>query len=172
MNPTGEKIKMPHHIPRGLLGFLILRLLEEGNKTGSEIMDVLYERSKKTWKPSPGSIYPLLSSMEEAGLIEIVEEHGRSKVYGLTDKGDEKIKHSFKKKGRLHERANLGPRLWHQLLTPSDQIRFHAGGLEAHIATLFESIDTLNQTQKNNLLCIIDKNIEALKELRDALEGD
>jgi DNA-binding PadR family transcriptional regulator len=38
------------------------------------------------WKPSPGSVYPLLECMNKEGIISCKEE-GRRKIYSLTEKG-------------------------------------------------------------------------------------
>jgi len=45
-----------------------LILLNEKAMSGSEIAEEIEYYAD--WKPSPGSIYPLLSSLQEAGLIE------------------------------------------------------------------------------------------------------
>ena len=54
---------------RGWLRPAILKLLENKPMNGMEIMNCFYEASKGWWKPSPGSVYPLLEKLETEGLI-------------------------------------------------------------------------------------------------------
>ena len=56
-------------VPRGLLRFLVLKMLSEKPMSGSEIIQEI-ETQTKSWKPSPGSIYPLLSWMHKKGFTE------------------------------------------------------------------------------------------------------
>ena len=75
-----DDMKKPHHVPRGLLRLIILRLLKSDEMTGSEISQTLEDWTEGQWKPSPGSIYPLLSSLEAEGVIKPTKQEGRSKV--------------------------------------------------------------------------------------------
>jgi DNA-binding PadR family transcriptional regulator len=59
-------------IPRGLLHHLALVLLRSGPKSGSELTEEIEEYTD--WRPSPGSIYPLLSNLQEKGFIEPHED--------------------------------------------------------------------------------------------------
>jgi DNA-binding PadR family transcriptional regulator len=72
--------------PRGRVRREMLILLQDGPKHGYELMQLISERNGGVWQPSPGSIYPTLSMLEDAGLIVGREEDGR-KVYTLTDAG-------------------------------------------------------------------------------------
>jgi len=63
-------------IRRGHLKFYILRLLREDRRTGYGLMKAI-EKETGFWKPSAGSLYPLLSSMKDQGLIvEVTETDG------------------------------------------------------------------------------------------------
>lgn len=148
---------MPHSIPRGLLRFLIIRLLKSNELTGSEIITTLSERSGGDWRPSPGSIYPLLSSLEDEGVIETIRTEGRSKTYALTTEGKSVSTDFWKQKGKFLHRAHLGPRLWDQLMDPSDKARFHLGLVDFHLELIPNTIDSLNESQKQRLLKRIQK---------------
>ncbi len=66
-------------IRRGHLKFYILRLLSEQRRTGYGLMKAI-ETETGFWKPSAGSLYPLLTTMREAGLIsEVAEADGASR---------------------------------------------------------------------------------------------
>ncbi len=83
------------HKRRGLRVW-ILSLLTRSPKTGAEIMDSIEEMSQGWWRPSPGSIYPLLDEMSRDGLIK-KREDGR---YELTEKSNEEIAWPFGMPGR------------------------------------------------------------------------
>jgi len=56
----------------GLRGFLrpqIIQLLEKQPMNGVDIMNELQEMSHGWYRPSPGSIYPLLEQLQKEGLI-------------------------------------------------------------------------------------------------------
>ena len=51
------------------LRFWILQLLQRGPKNGAQIMDDIESMSQGWWRPSPGSIYPMLEDMVADELI-------------------------------------------------------------------------------------------------------
>jgi DNA-binding PadR family transcriptional regulator len=65
-------------------------MLSKGPKNGAEIMDEI-EKSSWGWRPSPGSVYPLLDEMVREGSI-VKREDGR---YELTQKGKEETEFPF-----------------------------------------------------------------------------
>jgi DNA-binding PadR family transcriptional regulator len=66
----------------------LLVVLAERPMYGYELITELEARSSGRWRPSPGSIYPALSRMEEEGLL-TAEELNEKKVYSLTARGRE-----------------------------------------------------------------------------------
>ncbi|MCI4350726.1 MAG: PadR family transcriptional regulator [Thermoplasmata archaeon] len=52
------------------LRFWILHLLRRGPKNGAQIMDDIESMSQGWWRPSPGSIYPMLEDLLADGLID------------------------------------------------------------------------------------------------------
>ncbi|MDG6936864.1 MAG: helix-turn-helix transcriptional regulator [Nitrososphaerota archaeon] len=54
---------------RGWLRPVVLKLLGERPMNGIEIMDRIQEMSMGWYRPSPGSVYPLLEQMSAEGLI-------------------------------------------------------------------------------------------------------
>lgn len=73
---------------RGRVPSLLLAALLDGPAHGYELMDRLEASSGGTWRPSPGSVYPLLQSFVDSGLVEGSEAHGR-RVFALTEAGRE-----------------------------------------------------------------------------------
>ena len=73
---------------RGILGLLILAVLTDGEAHGYKIMKRIKELSGGVWKPAPGSLYPLLSYLENEGLITCDSRgDGGKKVCRLTREG-------------------------------------------------------------------------------------
>jgi DNA-binding PadR family transcriptional regulator len=75
---------------RGDVRLAVLRLLAEGPSNGYQLMQTIEERSGGTWRPSPGSMYPTLSQLEDEGLIRSVESEG-SRRFEITDAGREHL---------------------------------------------------------------------------------
>jgi DNA-binding PadR family transcriptional regulator len=71
---------------RGDIRRFLLAGLLDGPAHGYELMRRLEERSDGRWRPSPGSVYPMLQQLEDEGLVRSVEGEGR-RAYELTDEG-------------------------------------------------------------------------------------
>lgn len=72
---------------QGDLKYVILRLLEEKPRHGYEIIKELEERFGGAYSPSPGTIYPTLSMLEDLGYARARQEEGGKKIYEITDEG-------------------------------------------------------------------------------------
>ncbi len=68
----------------------LLMLLGEEPRNGYQLMQVIEERSDGSWRPSPGSVYPVLSQLEDEGLVRAAEREG-SRLFELTDAGRERL---------------------------------------------------------------------------------
>ncbi len=74
---------------RGMLSFLILFFLSKKPMSGKEIADEMERR--KGDRPSPGTIYPALKCLKEAGMIREKKE-GKTITYSLTKEGGKTLK--------------------------------------------------------------------------------
>src|SRR6516162_6737786 len=72
--------------PKGNVRGLLLAALLDGPAHGYELMRRLEEQAGGRWRPSPGSVYPLLQQLEDEGLIRGTDQDGR-RVYELTETG-------------------------------------------------------------------------------------
>jgi len=72
---------------QGDLKFVILQLLTDKPRHGYEIMKELETRSGGRYAPSPGTVYPTLTMLEEMGYATATVEDGGKKVYSITDEG-------------------------------------------------------------------------------------
>jgi DNA-binding PadR family transcriptional regulator len=71
---------------RGDVRAAVLVLLDECARNGYQIIQELTERSDGAWRPSPGSVYPILQQLEDEGLVEISSTVS-GKTYVLTAQG-------------------------------------------------------------------------------------
>lgn len=72
----------------GDLKYVLLSLLAEKPRHGYEIIRDLEERSGGFYSPSPGTVYPTLTLLEDMGYARSTSEEGSSrKVYEITDEG-------------------------------------------------------------------------------------
>jgi PadR family transcriptional regulator, regulatory protein PadR len=73
---------------RGLLGFLVLFLVSKKPMHGQEIASELAKRRGE--KPSPGTIYPALKGLKDAGFLGEMKE-GKTITYSLTPRGEKAL---------------------------------------------------------------------------------
>ena len=75
----------------GSTGLLVLRLLQEEDLYGYQMIERLRERSDDTFSLKAGTLYPLLPTLETQGLVQSYERTADSarirKYYHLTDAG-------------------------------------------------------------------------------------
>jgi len=72
---------------RGDVRAAVLLLLEEEPRNGYALMQEIEQRSEGVWRPSPGSIYPVLAQLEDEELVAPQEGRGAGRTYALTDAG-------------------------------------------------------------------------------------
>ncbi len=87
--------RMHHHwsrgtsfVPKGYLRSQVLKLLSEKPMSGAEIMSVMEDKTSMRWRPSPGSVYPLLSWLLDSGYTrELSDSEAGVRRYELTEEG-------------------------------------------------------------------------------------
>ncbi|BFH72607.1 PadR family transcriptional regulator [Sulfurisphaera javensis] len=77
-------------IKRGALRSLVLSSLAKKPMYVYEIIKNIHSETHGFYKPSPGSIYPVLKSLLKDGLVESFEDNGK-RMYKLTEKGIEEF---------------------------------------------------------------------------------
>jgi DNA-binding PadR family transcriptional regulator len=75
---------------RGDIRFALLAALGDGPTHGYELIQRLEERTGGRWKPSPGSVYPTLQMLEEAGLVSGAQQDDK-RVYTITATGQKAL---------------------------------------------------------------------------------
>jgi DNA-binding PadR family transcriptional regulator len=72
-------------------------------------MNELGERSGGLWRPSPGSVYPVLQQLQDEGLVTSTDRDGR-KVFDLTDEGRRYVEEHADELREPWQVAEHGPR--------------------------------------------------------------
>lgn len=113
--PRGRGRRGPRHgggrrgrrARRGDIRQAILLLLAEEPRNGYRLMQEVEERSGGIWRPSPGSVYPALSQLEDEGLVSATEQDGR-KAFTLTEGGIAHVEANREKMGIPWETVREG----------------------------------------------------------------
>src|SRR3954454_24544564 len=90
---------------RGDVRAALLVLLAEEPRNGYGLMQEIEQRSEGEWRPSPGSVYPALSLLEDEGLVRAKAE-GNGRRFSLTDEGRAHVEEHREELGEPW--ANLG----------------------------------------------------------------
>ncbi len=84
-------------VPKGFIRYQVLESLNKQAMSGSEIINEIESRTNGRWKPSPGSVYPLLSWLQDNGHIrELPSNQSGMKRYELTDSGKDVLEEQRK----------------------------------------------------------------------------
>jgi DNA-binding PadR family transcriptional regulator len=159
-------------VPKGFLRYHVLQALDKKPMSGSELMDEIREHTGGNWKPSPGSIYPLL-----AWLKELPTENG-FKRYELTQNGKDLLDEQTKIREKFHADAGFMTNPFFDRFfskipeEKTNQIRAAMKGL------LFSSIK-LGKTLRENYsekdldeaLKVLDEASQKLDEINSKLKG-
>lgn len=79
----------------GSTSMLVLKLLEEKDMYGYEMIEVLRKKSQNVFELKAGTLYPLLHTMEEKGFVNAYEQEAGGKMrkyYHLTREGKKQLK--------------------------------------------------------------------------------
>lgn len=83
-------MELDRSLVSGSMALLVMKLLEDGDKYGYEMIEALRLRSDDTFHLKAGTLYPLLHTLEEKGLVTAYEGRQRWKTrryYRLTEQG-------------------------------------------------------------------------------------
>jgi DNA-binding PadR family transcriptional regulator len=131
---------------RGILKYVILKLLVERERHGYDLMQIFARRG---WGPlRPGSVYPVLSALEEEGLVSSRAE-GDRRVYEITEKGRKHLEEHFSH-GDFFESAFADEEDGEGSGQPRGELRDAAGRLMQAVAQLGPSTkpETIERTRE------------------------
>jgi DNA-binding PadR family transcriptional regulator len=125
----GPPRRMGRRSKRGDVRAAVLLLLEEQPRNGYQLIQELAERSGGAWRPSPGSIYPVLSQLEDEGLVE-VDASASGRTFRLTEAGRSSVDEN---------RAALGLP-WEEAASKVSEPRFELLGTARQVAAAVRQV--------------------------------
>lgn len=165
-------------VPKGFIRYHVLESLAEKPMSGSEIMDDIQRRANGRWKPSPGSVYPLLALLQENDYLkELPTDQNGLKRYELTEKGkkflDEqrKIRKQLRKQAKLFTPPFLGA-LWFRI--PPEKTVHVRDSMHRLISAFFELGASLEEKFSEEVLEqareVLDETSEKLEKINKKLK--
>jgi len=158
-------------VPRGLLRFLVLKMLSEKPMSGAEIIQEI-EKQTKSWKPSPGSIYPLLSWMQKKGYTkELPRDELGFKRYCYTEEGKQFLKQQIEiAKDFMNKIEFLAPMLIGGLNLEDSNEKFlqskeSAKKLVKSFISLRQNLDNLSEKDAKELSEILEESSAKIEKI-------
>jgi DNA-binding PadR family transcriptional regulator len=165
-------------VPKGFIRFHVLESLAEKPMSGSEIMDEIEKRTNGRWKPSPGSIYPLLAWLQENKCVkELPSDQSGLKRYELTENGKKllgeqrKIRKKFRREAKLFAPPFLGA-LWFKI--PPEKTVAMRDSMHRLVAAFFELGGSLEEKFSEKTLDeargVLEETAKKLEEINENLK--
>lgn len=139
----------------GDLSLVLLNLLQEKERHGYEMIKSIEDMTQGTYTPSPGTVYPALTMLEEQGFVQVVSADGAKKMYAVTDEGKAHLAQSepalkellarVEQAGELRSAEAPSPRLIRAMENLKLSVRLKMAG------------DPLTETQVQALVDILDR---------------
>jgi DNA-binding PadR family transcriptional regulator len=111
----------------GLLPLLVLELLEISPRYGNELMELIAEKTQGGWVSNPGAIYPLMTQLEEHGLVQGVWQDPQKRTirqYSLTAEGSREV---GRMKAIIQPKLDEAVKVLRTLLADLDQLQVPVG---------------------------------------------
>lgn len=157
----GEQQRGPR-VRRGDVRSAILAVLRDEPMNGYQVISTIAERTQGAWKPSPGSVYPTISQLEDEGLVVTDADQGR-KVVRLTDEG----------RAYAEEHAEELAAVWQPFAEPERQERPDYAQLKPEIGRMMSAVwqiaSTGSEQQKRDAIDVL---IDTRRRLYGLLADD
>ncbi len=165
-------------VPKGFIRYHVLEALNEKPMSGSELMDQIEKHTGGAWKPSPGSIYPLLSYLQDNGYVKELPVENGLKRYELTPSGKTLLEDQAKVREKFREDSGfLNPffERFFMKIPPEKPAQIRAS-MKRLAVTSFKLGHTLNDNYSekalDEALAAIDEASEKLEDINAKLKGE
>jgi DNA-binding PadR family transcriptional regulator len=165
-------------VPKGFIRYHVLEALNEKPMSGSELMEQIEKHTGGAWKPSPGSIYPLLSYLQDNGYVKELPVENGLKRYELTPSGKTLLEDQTKVREKFREDSGfLNPFFERFFMTippeRSAQIRTSMKRLAITSFKLGHSLkDHYSEKALDEALAAIDEASRKLEQINAKLKGE
>ena len=161
--------RFPHRIPRGLLRYVVLRIIQEKSRSGVDISEYLSQHTDGKWSPSPGTLYPILAHLEQDGLIEVISTDGRSKYYQATAQSSTAIATFERSHREITNSMEIFRRLLLHVVKPKDQWKYIIKNIEANLVSLEELMPSFDPKILPKLQIQLSKLTQQMQALQSTL---
>ena len=166
-------------VPKGFIRHYVLEALNEKPMSGSELMEEIEKQTGGFWKPSPGSIYPLLAWLQDNGCIKELPLENGLKRYELTVNGKALLREQKTIRTKFREESGFFPAPFlgnFFMKIPQGE----AAKIRNSMKRLARALFHLGSTMKENYsakalkkaLIAVDTTSEKLEEINKELKGN
>ena len=166
-------------VPKGFIRYHVLEALNEKPMSGSELMEEIEKHTGGFWKPSPGSIYPLLAWLQDNAYIKELPSESGLKRYELSQSGkgllaeQEKIRHKVRE-----EMAFMPGQFFDHFLTkiPPEELHKIRASMKKLAKAMFQFGSSLHEEYSgkalNEALHVIDETSRKLEDISRKLKSE
>jgi DNA-binding PadR family transcriptional regulator len=166
-------------VPKGFIRYHVLEALSQKPMSGSELMDEIEKHTGGFWKPSPGSIYPLLAWLQDNDYIKELPSENGLKRYELTPSGKSLLDEQEKIRKKFREEVGFLPAPFFDsflMKIPPEktvEIRNSVRRLAIAFFKLGSALhEELSEQTLNEALSAVDEASRKLEELYQKLKGE
>jgi DNA-binding PadR family transcriptional regulator len=166
-------------VPKGFLRYHVLEALNEKPMSGSELMEEIGKKMDGHWKPSPGSIYPLLSWLQDNTYIQELPPENGMKRYQLTQSGKDLLEEQKKVREKFQSEFGFIGNPWFDRSLgkipkeKSNQIRASMKQLVTSALMLGKTLrENYSEKDLDEALKIIEDASKKLDEINTKLQGE
>jgi DNA-binding PadR family transcriptional regulator len=166
-------------VPKGFIRYHVLEALSQKPMSGSELMDDIERHTGGFWKPSPGSIYPLLSWLQDNGYIKELPVENGLKRYELTESGKSLLEEQKKIRKQFREEVGFLPAPFFEgfiMKIPSEKTAEIRKSISRLAIAFFQLGSTLQEdfSEKalNETLSVVDEASRKFEEINRKFKGE
>jgi DNA-binding PadR family transcriptional regulator len=166
-------------VPKGFIRHHVLEALNEKPMSGSEIMEQIQKQTGSFWKPSPGSIYPLLAWLQDNEYIKELPSENGLKRYELTQSGKGLLEEQNRIRNQFREQAGFMPGQFFDGFfpkIPKEKLLEIRDSMRQLAKTMFKVGTSLrdhySEEALNEALHVIDETSKKFEEINRKLNGE
>jgi DNA-binding PadR family transcriptional regulator len=166
-------------VPKGFIRHQLLEALNEKPMSGSEIMEQIQKQTGSFWKPSPGSIYPLLAWLQDNEYVKEMPSENGMKRYELTQSGKGLLEEQKRIRKKFREEAGFMPGQFFENFMPNipsekmHEIRDTMRNFAKAMFQMGNSLrDSYSEQSLNEALRVVDEASKKLEEINQKLKGE
>ncbi len=165
-------------VPKGFIRYHVLEALNEKPMSGSEIMEQIQKQTASFWKPSPGSIYPLLAWLQDNGYVKELPSENGLKRYELSQSGKELLDEQKRIRNKFMGEAGFMPGQFFGdflMKIPPEKLNEIRGTMRDFAKAMFNVGNSLRENYSeqyfNDALSVIAETSKKLQQINQKLKG-